>query len=254
MNGVIEYNGDDWIYHFEQPGLPDDEIYAIEAASDGYVYAATCGSGVARYDGRKWEIFLDDNHDDYPYNYWSMDVRDIVETPDGILWFASFSGVFCTNTKDFAQCSAVNGEPIMESASIAADGERVLVATPEGIYGYGENTAGFKTAVIDNPIVTVGKNRQPAEISLTIGNHPNPFNAGTEISYYLAHDGRETIAVYSITGQRVAILADVMTRAGRHTLFWNGTDDSGATLSSGMYFARICQDGHSATSRMLLLK
>jgi len=178
----------------------------------------------------------------------------MVETPDGLLWFAGAWGVFFTNTVEFGQCNAENGDEIMDCSSITADSKRVLIATPEGIYGYGENTAGFKTAVIDNPIVTVGKNRQPEEISLTIANHPNPFNAGTEISYYLVQDGRATIAVYSITGQRVATLADGMARAGRHTLFWNGTDDSGATLSSGMYFARICQDGHSATSRMLLLK
>jgi len=64
--------------------------------------------------------------------------------------------------------------------------------------------------------------------------HPNPFNAGTRLSYYLPAAGQVELTLYDISGKRIAILEQGWRGAGRHTLLF-----SPQNLSSGIYFVRL---------------
>ncbi|MBD3233827.1 MAG: T9SS type A sorting domain-containing protein [candidate division Zixibacteria bacterium] len=86
------------------------------------------------------------------------------------------------------------------------------------------------------------------EFSLA-NNHPNPFNAGTNISYHLSVAGNVTLEIYNLMGQRVAILVHGHNEAGQHTVAWDASRHS-----SGVYFYRLTIGEKVLTKRMTLLK
>ncbi len=84
--------------------------------------------------------------------------------------------------------------------------------------------------------------------------HPNPFNPSTTISFTLPAPSRAELAVYSITGQRVRTLISGSLTMGKHTAVWDGRDDSGKPVSSGVYLSRLTAGKQTATGRMVLVK
>ncbi len=86
------------------------------------------------------------------------------------------------------------------------------------------------------------------------GNHPNPFNPSTTISFVLPSSGKASLAVYDVTGRKVRELAVGTMTAGAHSAVWDGRDASGRAVSSGVYFARLSLDGAAVTHRMTLMK
>lgn len=93
-----------------------------------------------------------------------------------------------------------------------------------------------------------------AHLPVITGNHPNPFNPTTTISFTLPSFGMASLAVYSITGQKVRNLVSGPMSGGVHSVAWDGRDDSGKALSSGVYLSRLNMGNHTATGRMLLVK
>lgn len=89
-----------------------------------------------------------------------------------------------------------------------------------------------------------------------LGNTPNPFNASTTIRFSLTHRASVRLSIYNTAGQLVRILADGNHAAGRHEVVWNGTDESGRTVMSGVYVYRLSVPGTSfvVTKKMMHLK
>ncbi|HKW14195.1 MAG TPA: FlgD immunoglobulin-like domain containing protein, partial [Candidatus Krumholzibacteria bacterium] len=85
-------------------------------------------------------------------------------------------------------------------------------------------------------------------------NHPNPFNPQTTIHYTLSTPGRVTMAVYDATGRLVRTLLDENQSAGARDVTWNGQDDRGTPVASGVYFYKMTAGKFSQTRRMVLLK
>jgi len=85
-------------------------------------------------------------------------------------------------------------------------------------------------------------------------NYPNPFNAGTTIRYQLAKPAQVTIKMFNLLGQQVATLRDEYQPAGRYTIQWNGADDSGAPVASGVYFYQMKTGGFVRVRKMALLR
>jgi hypothetical protein len=85
-------------------------------------------------------------------------------------------------------------------------------------------------------------------------NYPNPFNPSTEIRYTLPRASNVKLAVYDIMGRVVRTLIDQNMDAGSHRTMWNGRDNSGQTVSSGVYFYHIQADGFNATKKMVMMK
>ena len=87
-----------------------------------------------------------------------------------------------------------------------------------------------------------------------LGSYPNPFNPNTTIMFTLDKETNVKINVYNVKGQRVKTLLNSFMDKGEHSVLWNGTDDSGLSVSSGVYFYRMVTGDYSQTKRMLLLK
>ena len=85
-------------------------------------------------------------------------------------------------------------------------------------------------------------------------NYPNPFNSSTVIRFALPFSTDVELSVYNLTGQQVATLADGTRQAGVYTIRWDGRDDHGLELASGVYLYRLqTSDGTQVKTRKLLL-
>jgi len=85
-------------------------------------------------------------------------------------------------------------------------------------------------------------------------NYPNPFNLETRISFGLTEEAEVSLKIYNIRGQLVATLLREKKPAGFHTVSWNGTNQSGEAVASGLYLYRLSVGEKSFTKKMSLLK
>jgi len=114
----------------------------------------------------------------------------------------------------------------------------------------------YTYAVTDANGATVSLSLQtlPTSFSLT-DNFPNPFNPATTIQYALPQAADVELTVYNVVGQVVRTLVAEHQSAGRYAVEWDATDDSGHSLSSGMYFYRLEAGGEfREVKKMLLLR
>jgi len=93
----------------------------------------------------------------------------------------------------------------------------------------------------------------PAQTALH-QNYPNPFNPGTTMRYDLPANEPVTLTVYNVAGQEVITLLNETRPAGFWTIRWDGTDNNGAPVASGVYFSRLEAGSFLATRKMILLR
>jgi hypothetical protein len=85
-------------------------------------------------------------------------------------------------------------------------------------------------------------------------NYPNPFNPVTNFKFSLPQASHVKIEIFNILGQNVNTLVDEDMKAGSFAVDWNGKDQRGVEVSSGIYFYRIIAGDFSSVKRMILLK
>ncbi len=87
-----------------------------------------------------------------------------------------------------------------------------------------------------------------------LGNVPNPFNPTTKIRFALSEPSGVRMEIYGVNGRLVRTLADGPWEAGLHSVIWNGRDEEGDDVSSGIYFVRFRAGNRVETRRMTLLR
>lgn len=102
------------------------------------------------------------------------------------------------------------------------------------------------------PYVSNEELNTPGLVTALGSNYPNPFNPTTTIQFTLAESGRAHLSVYNTRGQLVRTLANTDLMAGKHQLVWDGRDNRGNNVSSGLYFYRL-QAGKFVQSRKMIL-
>jgi len=85
-------------------------------------------------------------------------------------------------------------------------------------------------------------------------NYPNPFNASTTIRFELPSSRMVALEIYGLLGQKLRILVNEKRSAGQHQVLWDGRDDAGNSLPSGVYLCRLSAGEFVATKRMVLLR
>ncbi len=96
-------------------------------------------------------------------------------------------------------------------------------------------------------------NQLPSEFSLA-QNYPNPFNPTTMIKFEIPRTSEVELVVYDILGQKVQTVVSETMEAGTHEAIWNGADDNGNEVASGMYFYKLTAGDHTQLKRMTLIR
>jgi hypothetical protein len=93
----------------------------------------------------------------------------------------------------------------------------------------------------------------PAALSLSAG-FPNPFNPQTRFTFSVPVSGRVELAVYNLAGRKVALLVEGFLPAGTHEAVWDGHDDSGVAVASGVYVVRLVTDHGVRANKITLAR
>ena len=107
----------------------------------------------------------------------------------------------------------------------------------------------------------VGLSKEPSDASGTLPqayvlaqNYPNPFNPTTTISYSIKNPGQVELNIYNVLGQNVRTLVNEYQNAGTYSTCWNGRNDSGDEVATGIYFYRIKSGDFSQIKKMVMMK
>jgi len=273
--GLVEYEGEgpDYDYYFPLDG---ETAYALDnlfVNDSNVLYMQSVNRDILTFDNESWETVVFDNGETNDFTVDEDDViwgarqdelayydvewsqwftvehlnggRFIAFDPEGRLWVTSYGktgylddGVFHqVHELDNYSCDAIAFSQDGRIACNLFDGDR------EEFYGILE----FE------PSTSVEKGNTSPEAFLTIGNHPNPFNAVTTISFNLTAAANVRIDIFSVSGQNIGTIANRPFSAGYHRIVWDAAS-YGAAVSSGVYLYRVAAGDKVAAGKMLLLK
>jgi len=148
----------------------------------------------------------------------------------------------------------------------AVEGKQVVLVDPSAGESYDLRTS---------PSVTIDSEDGPRSLRLLVGspdyveakknvalpsdlqflpNRPNPFSEQTTLEYVLPDPASVRLAVYDVLGRQVRVLIDGKQKAGRHTVQWDGHDESGKKMASGVYLARLVVEGTTKVRKMTFVR
>jgi hypothetical protein len=169
-----------------------------------------------------------------------------------------------------------NNQPLA-GATVSAGGNTTItnsnglysLSVPVGTYSVSCSAVGYQTNtvnninVIANQSVTLNFNMivssneddlVPVTVTALNGNYPNPFNPETTISYAIKDAGEVHLEIYNLKGQRVRNLVSGKQNTGYYHVVFNGLDDKGQPLSSGIYLYRLTTGSFTSTRKMMLME
>jgi tetratricopeptide (TPR) repeat protein len=124
-----------------------------------------------------------------------------------------------------------------------------LANTAQAMLGAMDSRALPKPHISENEAV----NNLPTDFALS-QNYPNPFNPETEIRYQLPENCQVSLVVYNLLGQRIRTLLDSPQPMGFHSVRWDGKDDQGQVVASGVYLYLMTTKQFRQVEKMLLLR
>jgi len=249
---VLKFDGANWnVYNPSNSGLPFNVgIWSLAVDAVGRVWISTYLSGLAMFDGTDWVSYSTSNS-----GIGSNNVVDIGIDHSGSIWCAiedpwglsNFDGSNWTvyNTKN----SGLSSDDV---SAIAVDysGNKWF-----GTEGGGVSFLGKPTEVVEEPPGSL-----PKEFALA-QNYPNPFNPFTTIPFQVnrcqwpeVSPVRTTLKIYNIRGQLVRILVDEEKFPGNYKVIWDGKDNSGKEVASGIYFYQLKTPDFTSSKKMVLIK
>ena len=148
---------------------------------------------------------------------------------------------------------AVNGNG--KTATVIQAGFSLVYLRDDELDGISDKAKFLRDSIfyMGNPLGQV-VGAGPALKNSLAQNYPNPFNPQTTIAFTLKDRGAVTLKVYNVNGELVRTLANESRTAGSYTLTWDGHNDAGQPVSSGVYFYKLVTSNFSQTKKMVLLK
>ena len=152
---------------------------------------------------------------------------------------------------------AGEGEFMLTARGLRNDGSGTISwtdgAVEEGLsYEYRLESAGGENSV------ETGRIEIPVSSARLYQNHPNPFNPATTITFTIpggsAVRQNAILGVYDVRGALVKTLVNGPVAGGRHEVTWNGTNNSGVSVASGIYFARFTSGGIQSVRKMVMIR
>ena len=142
------------------------------------------------------------------------------------------------------------GLRVSGATQFLTDGSLVFAAPSEGVYVMPLHC--FQGVCIGD----VGPDDDPSVRSSGqfVRVSPNPLNPSTSVSFSSSRGGAASLYVYTLSGRRVTTLVDGRVDAGTHVVTWNGRDDAGSFVASGVYVFRLSIAGRNVSARGTLLE
>ena len=200
------------------------------------------------------------------------EVIDVVEIPGNIAEIGVFQDDVCVGAVVVEnECEQIlvyseiaNREEIPFTFEIVT-GNRELNQPVLNYLVYNENTGEFEKGDIIggrqvNSIIKFNEIGEPENETPIIGsiqlqgNYPNPFNPATQISFSLPYEEEIELIIYNVKGQKVKTLFSGFAEEGTHSLTWNGENEAGRSVSSGIYFYELKTSSRELTRKMLMMK
>jgi hypothetical protein len=140
----------------------------------------------------------------------------------------------------------------------SATGARISGTAGQGVIGTSSDgvvtlSAGFWSARAG---VTVGVEPPPLHVwrNALHGSHPNPFNPMTTIDFEVGEPDDVRLEIFDLEGRRVRVLLTERRAAGPHRIRWDGADDAGHAIASGVYLCRLSIGSDAFAGKLLLLR
>ena len=290
VDGIWRFDGTDWIRYTVEDGLIYDGVNAMAVDNDNTIWFGT-DYGVSSYDGKNWMTFtvetgmpslkvtsiaVDKNNVKWfggetvmsydritwkehkfetgpPLHILCGGVRITVDHKN-IVWVvmagvcsgggfipggvASYDGTAWTTYKDDLQFSHFTANDII------LDKDNIIwFASGYGVISYDDKP--------NNAVEEIEKH--PKTLTIT-GNYPNPFNPSTSIVFSVPQSGFTELIIYNVLGQQIRKLISETIPAGNHSIVWNGKDDNGISVSSGIYISFLKTGKLSSVHKMMLYK
>lgn len=190
-----------------------------------------------------WRWYTEDKGTNAGDDFWDVDV-----TSNGITW------VSLEHTNVSEEVWVQKSFELADFIALTGNVQLRFIASDEGVNSLMEAAVDDVLLNTFIPLATeVDDAAVPARLALG-RNFPNPFNPKTTLHFALPSAGKVELAIYDVSGRRVTTLAQGVMEAGYHELDWLGTDDSGHSVSSGIYFSRLIFGEEVLTEKMLMLK
>ncbi len=154
------------------------------------------------------------------------------------------SGNYSYSIQDLSPC-VNSGTPDTTGLNLP---EYDLAGNPR-IYGGRIDMGAYEN---QNVVVGANENLIP-NTNLLYKNYPNPFNPTTTISFSIPNDSEVEISIYNIKGQKIKTLTNNEFSKGSHSIIWNGDDETGKLVSSGVYFYKLYVNGKTVSVKKCML-
>ncbi len=147
--------------------------------------------------------------------------------------------------------STVDGGATWQLANFGMNINRFRFLSDTLAYAVGQTV--YKYSITPTTAVAGSANEPPDNFALE-QNYPNPFNPTTVIRYHLRERAKVSLLVYDLSGALVRTLVASVLQAGAHEAHWNGLNDAGQAVTTGVYVYRLESGNGAQTRKMLLLR
>ena len=238
--GVWCYENNTWINHAS--GGPQETIFCVELDQSDILWFGTL-EGLWSYDGSIWIHHTDE--DNSPEK-----VKMLMLNSDNSLWCFGYKddipGIWRYSNNTWTHFNKETTQGIYGISSMVVDENDVTwfaTAGFDGIFSY-----------TPDKVTQVDTSSGKPDAFPVISTYPNPFNPSTTIEFSLPEPGQVSLDIYNLAGQKVRTLVAESVNAGSHNVVWDGRDDAGKLLSSGIYFAGLGAGSLVKTAKMMLLR
>ena len=271
---LLTFDDTNWKVYCDFLWKPTQSIVSIAADKKNNIWI----NGQYKYDGTSWEkinieggiMSIEDNNTMWIYSpYHLYSYRDSIQTDystgiplpniqslaidkKGIVWIGSTAGLIRFDGKNFKAITSLDFKIFERNFNYTLTDVYSIAVDDNNVKWFSARCGSDALVSLDDSDVSVSE-IAPESFTL-ISNFPNPFNLSTTISFTLSAPGFTELSVYNMAGQQVKRLLYKNLSAGSHTALWDGCDDSGKTVSSGVYFSVLKSGGKTATGKMALVK
>ncbi len=240
-SGIAMYDGN--TFHTYNSGLPQNVVYDFAQTSDGTIWAALLGGGLAEFSNGSWTIFNSNNS-----GISSDDVRAIAGDNEGNLWIGDDN---CTPLY-VTKFDGTSWEKVVLDSTTSSSILEITVDENNNVFVSPAYSPIF--VINENNVVLSADNQEKPSGFVLYQNYPNPFNPTTTINYAIPsvetrHALSVQLTVYDILGRKVATLVNNKQAPGKYSVTFDAS-----RLGSGIYFYTLRAGDFSATKKMILLK